>query len=742
MIYGATPDEWTHFDLILGLTADLLPVVSNPHAEPCETSKIKEPGKLPSRYNSSGKMVGFHQWTKHQATGKDIAKWSNNPDYGICLQTRHVRAIDVDINDFEQAFDVEGAIIEHLGFTPPARRRSNSSKFLMPVIVEGDLTKRRFKTGEKDAIEFLALGQQFIAVGTHPSGVKYEWTGGLPNEIPVLDIAEFEALWSMLHAKFGIDQSVTVRKGITPEKKRMLADANDPMVAYLEANWTVFDVNKDGRVDIECPFKDGHTDGISEGSSTSYYPAGVGGFEQGHFKCLHASCAHRTDQDFKNAIGYNAEGFEVIEYTPPPATAGDAPDTAAIERAQMDSFRRGIRQESRDPKTGIIKVTKDTLGVALAHPVICGATVRFDRFFETLMIAHRPDEWRPFEDEDFYHIARHLETRETNTYGAIPMELIKVAVKAIGKQEQFDTAQLWLDGLTWDGVPRCEDFLHKYFKTEDTAYIRAVSKYLWSALAGRVITPGVKADMVPLAVGDQGARKTSAVAAIAPHSSFHGELDLSKKDDDLARDIRGKLIMEIGELKGINKRDIEHLKSFISRLEEKWVKKYCEYQSTYPRRCVFFATSNDEESLPQDDTGNRRWLPFHAGLNGQKCDVDGIEAARDQLWAEAAVLYRKHGVIWEEAEVLAAEHLGSFQVEDPWVHRIREWAFEDDGMDGPPPAANPLHIYDVAQAALAIQVKDLKPHEVKRIAGILRKLGFVKRVKNGRKAWIARTTTE
>lgn len=731
--YGAAPEDWTHFDLVLGLTKDLLPVVSDPRVKLSPHSNVKEPGKVPSRFNRSGEMTGFPKWTEHHATEKEIAGWSRDHRFGICIQTRNVRAIDVDIPDFEEAFAVECAIVEHLGFAPPARRRSNSDKFLMAVIVEGEMTKERFKT-EKGVIEFLANGQQFVALGTHPSGSRYEWPDGLPNGFPVLDRAEFEALWSMLNDKFGIEDSVTVRKGMTPEKKRQAADISDPLVAYMVDNWTVYDIQRDGRVDIECPFAGGHSTD-SGTSATSYYPAGVGGFEQGHFKCLHASCAGRKDQDFKSEIGYNSDGFDIIEIPLPPP-AGALPD----DEADADSFRRAVanvlgKPSNIDPKTKNILVTKDTIAVAVTQPKICGAHVKFDRFNEALMLARNPGEWRLFEDEDFYHIARHLETRGEYCFNPIPMELIKYAVKAVGKESQFDTAQLWLSGQKWDGVPRIRTFLFDYFKTEDTPYTRAVSRYIWTALAGRIITPGVKADMVPLAVGGQGARKTSAVAAIAPHSTFHGELDLSKKDDDLARDIRGKLIMEIGELKGINKKDIEHLKAFLSRQEEKWVQKYREFQSVYPRRCLFFATSNDDEGLPQDDTGNRRWLPFIAGLGGVKCDVDGIVAVRDQLWAEGAVLYAANGVMWEEAERLAEEIIPQFQLDDPWLAKIRDWAMESD-MDGPPPSAEPLHINEVAQGALAIQVKDLTGYAVKRIGGLLRKLGFHKTVKGGRKVWV------
>ena len=99
MTYGATPDDWAHFDLVLGLTADLLPVVSNPGAEISDLSKMKAIGKTPSQYNPQRKVVGLPKWTDRRSTGADVERWAKEPDYGICLQTREIRALDIDIDD-------------------------------------------------------------------------------------------------------------------------------------------------------------------------------------------------------------------------------------------------------------------------------------------------------------------------------------------------------------------------------------------------------------------------------------------------------------------------------------------------------------------------------------------------------------------------------------------------------------------------------------------------------------------
>lgn len=68
--YGATQNDWDHFDLVLELTDDLLPVVSDPNAVKSPLSKIQGPGKTPSYFNRKGEMVGFPDWTRHPRNSK------------------------------------------------------------------------------------------------------------------------------------------------------------------------------------------------------------------------------------------------------------------------------------------------------------------------------------------------------------------------------------------------------------------------------------------------------------------------------------------------------------------------------------------------------------------------------------------------------------------------------------------------------------------------------------------------
>lgn len=324
--HGATPNEWDVFSLVLGLTRDLLPVVSRGDAIISPGSDLKEPGKTPSQLNAAGHVAGLANWTKRISTERDIERWAKQPDYGICLQTRgDVRAIDVDVSDPVLAAEIRRAIVDFLGFEPPCRSRPNSSKFVFAVSLTGSYTKRIIRTkqttGEFDKlgnprryiIEFLAEGQQFIVAGTHPSGARYEWLPAHPLSIPQVTPEQFENLWFYLAQVFGYENT-ELRKGQGALVARKSADAKDPLASWLiDKGIVVGEDERSGRLDITCPFEHEHS-GESSKSATSYFPAGVGGYERGHFKCQHAHCANRTDADFIAAIGDPVlDAFDIID---------------------------------------------------------------------------------------------------------------------------------------------------------------------------------------------------------------------------------------------------------------------------------------------------------------------------------------------------------------------------------------------------------------------------------------------
>lgn len=327
MIYGATQKEWDHFSLVLDLTDDLLPVVSNPNAEISPNSKMKGIGKTPSRFNTRGQVAGIKDWTQKHTTQAEVELWSDVTDLGICIQTRYVRAIDVDIDNNDViAKDVYDEITKFLQSSLPCRRRANSSKFLLAFTLSGDFTKRIIRT-DHGIIEFLANGQQFIAAGTHSSGTRYEWEGGLPDDIPSLDADTFERLWARLVECFATDGSSSETSTPTIKHEKLKgAVSDDPVAQHLIDSLFALSTERDGRIHIICPFASEHTNDSDE-SATTYFPAFTGGFKRGHFKCLHAHCAGRSDADFLAALGFaTGSGNDEFDVEAPEApTDGAAP---------------------------------------------------------------------------------------------------------------------------------------------------------------------------------------------------------------------------------------------------------------------------------------------------------------------------------------------------------------------------------------------------------------------------------
>lgn len=699
--YGAAPSDWAHFAEHLGLQADLLPVVSNPKATVSPKSKMRDIGKTPSRYNNDRHVVGIPQWTDNQTTERDIARYQRDSDLGICIQTREVRAIDVDIGDPVLARKVWDAIELNVGLLP-ARTRSNSSKFLLAFRMPGPFTKRIIRT-EQGAIEFLATGQQFIALGTHPSGSRYEWLDGLPNELPYLSREEFEALWQSLQDIYGISASIARGPGARPKVARDASDVDDDVLTFLERTGWVKSFDSQGRAHIACPWESEHTSDSAE-SATSYFPAGVGGFEQGHFRCLHAHCEHRTDGDFIEAIGYVSEDFSVVEPKP-----GDTELPLLLP-----PFERN--------RTGEILATVGNVEMALRRADVCDVHLGYDAFNDELMLAPwQTEEWRTFTDHDYTRLRKKL---ESGGFKPISKEMVRDVAGLVADDNKFDSAQLWLSRLEWDGVPRIESFWETYFGVAPSDYAKSCGLYIWTAMAGRVMQPGVKADMVPILVGKQGNRKTTGVTAMAPNEAHFMEVKLDDNEMEMARRMRGKLVGEIGELRGLHSREIEHVKAFITRTHEEWVPKYKEFSTKFPRRLVFIGTTNNDEFLA-DETGNRRWLPLRVGV----ADTDGIKANVEQLWAEGAVRFAQGGVQFKDAQQLAEEVHAEHMITDPWEGAIREWLESDSfGPDGVSVKQGQtlFKITSLMQGALHINVQQLARKDELRVGRILRGLGYEK----------------
>lgn len=328
-----------------------------------------------------------------------------------------------------------------------------------------------------------------------------------------------------------------------------------------------------------------------------------------------------------------------------------------------------------------------------------------------------PAQWRKWTDADYVDMRIVLEQRG---FKDLSVERLRSGVHHCARAFPIDTAIEWLTRLKWDGVERVEMFLADYVHAEDTPYTRALSRYIWSGLAGRVLEPGVKCDMVPILAGPEGIRKTSLVEAMAPSDETFGEIDLMKRDEDTSRGMRGKLVLEMGELRGLHTRDSESILSFITRRFERWVPKYMEMATEFKRRALMIGTTNKATFL-SDQTGMRRWLPTWLDRD---IDVDRVIADRGQLWAEGAVLFAIGGVDWS-VEDLAKDEQEKFKEGDSWDAVIVRWLRRPDAVTHVSPLDKPFEwtAADVLVEALGFKPAQLNRGLETRVGICLKRLG-------------------
>lgn len=362
------------------------------------------------------------------------------------------------------------------------------------------------------------------------------------------------------------------------------------------------------------------------------------------------------------------------------------------------------------PRSGL-RANLSNVSAIVADPAKIGYGLVYDEFLATIMVSPGNDgQWRPITDVDTTRIRMML---ERHGFSHVAADTARDAIEHVAEERKIDSAQLWLSRIpAWDGVPRIERFLPRYLGAEDRPYTRAVSLYMMTALVARIMEPGCKADMVPVLVGAQGIGKSSAVMALLPDPQFYAEINLGNMHDaDQSRLLRGKLIGEIAELRGLATRDAESIKAWIVKQYEEWTPKYKEHQVRFARRCIFIGTTNDAEFLT-DPTGNRRWLPVYA----TRGDIPAIERDRDQLYAEALEVYTREGIKWQDAERLAIDERDEFIVGDEWDEPIRQFLMDSGAR---------VSAREIAAQVLRLELRQVDQRVVKRIAASLRRIGAV-----------------
>lgn len=229
------------------------------------------------------------------------------------------------------------------------------------------------------------------------------------------------------------------------------------------------------------------------------------------------------------------------------------------------------------------------------------------------------------------------------TYGTFSSRHYDIAVTKITDDRSYHPILEYLKALPdWDGVERVDTLLIDYLGAPDNEYVRAVTRKLLCAAVKRVQQPGCKFDTMLVLNGPQGVGKSTLIAKLAGEW-FSDSLHLSDtKDKTAAEKLQGYWILEIGELAGLRKAEVETLRSFLSRQNDVYRAAFGRRATQHPRQCVFIGTTNAENGYLRDTTGNRRFWPVQVNGKGKKHSWELTNEEVSQIWAEV-LHYVKQG---------------------------------------------------------------------------------------------------
>lgn len=299
-------------------------------------------------------------------------------------------------------------------------------------------------------------------------------------------------------------------------------------------------------------------------------------------------------------------------------------------------------------KQGKVKDTMSNIAAIVSHDENLKSIVYNE--FKGCIDVIGPLPWKQvkpgFNDSDVANAKLYFE----RIYGIWSPTKFKDALLAVVAAERiYHPIKNYFAGLNWDGVPRLDSLLIDYCGAEDNPYTRAVTRKTLCAAVARVYEPGRKFDSILVLSGPQGIGKSTFFAKLGG-AWYSDSLAISDmKDKTAAEKLQGYWILELGELAGIKKVDVETVKSFVTRVDDKYRQAYGALVESHPRSCIIVGTTNSESGFLRDITGNRRFWPVQVSEHGSHHPWDLEEI--DQVWAEAIQAYKDGESLFLSGEV-------------------------------------------------------------------------------------------
>lgn len=255
------------------------------------------------------------------------------------------------------------------------------------------------------------------------------------------------------------------------------------------------------------------------------------------------------------------------------------------------------------------------------------------------------DSPEPLRDVDYSGVRNYIEC----IYGIVSSQKVDDALALEIEKKKFHPITTYLKSLQWDGISRVDTLLIDYFGAEDNVYTRAAIRKMLCAAVTRVFHPGTKFDTALILVGPQATYKSTFVKRLG--KEWFSDTFTTVQGKESFEQIQGAWLVEIAELSGLKKAEVETIKHYISKCEDSFRPAYGRTIETYKRQCVFFGTTNSKDFL-RDPTGNRRFLPIDVRPEFATKNVakELVDEEVDQIWAEAYEIYKRGETLYLTAE--------------------------------------------------------------------------------------------
>lgn len=290
-----------------------------------------------------------------------------------------------------------------------------------------------------------------------------------------------------------------------------------------------------------------------------------------------------------------------------------------------------------------------------------------------------PPQWEPklpmYTELDDIQISE-IRSFLTKRYNFSPSkETILDAILNIAREERYHPIKDYINATKWDGTPRLDSWLNVVCGVEDNVYTCAVSRKILIAAIARIYRPGIKFDHIAILEGIQSARKSMLIEKMAIYPKYFTTISFSQTDKEITENMAGKWIVEVPEMHGFKKQEVERTKALLSRAVDRCRLAYARLAKDYPRQSVLIGTLNPEgeNRYLADRTANRRYWPV---VCGNKINIDLFLEMRPQLYAEAMAEFNKGENLWLDTLQLESHGIKEQELRqliDPWDEIIEKW---------------------------------------------------------------------